>query len=81
MNERDYENGYRMAATSILQSCLSALDYKGDSAQRSAWILERESAISTLRRVCAEFGDNDWENNLHLSDIIDKHLARYLEKD
>lgn len=27
-----------------------------------------------LRQVCDEFGDNDWPDNLHLADVIEKHL-------
>jgi hypothetical protein len=30
----------------------------------------------TLRLECAEYDDNDWPDNLHLSDVIEKHLAR-----
>jgi hypothetical protein len=81
MSNKDFENGCRMVATSILSSCLLRLGYKGDMAEHSRWILERERAISTLRQVCKEFGDNDWETNLDLSDIIKKHLERHLEKD
>lgn len=35
-------------------------------------------AISTLRQVCDEFGDNDWDETLNLSDIVEKHLWRNL---
>lgn len=41
--------------------------------------IERDDAIKTLRQLCAEFGDNDWDDSLHLSDIINKHLGRHLE--
>ncbi len=33
---------------------------------------------AVLRNVCKDFGDNDWPDDLHLGDVIDKHLARYL---
>ena len=32
-----------------------------------------------LRQVCAKYGDNDWPDNLHLADVIEKHLLRNLE--
>lgn len=35
-------------------------------------------AREALRIVCAEFGDNDWSDDLHLADVIEKHLARHL---
>ena len=44
------------------------------------WLLEREEAISTLRRACREFGDNDWPDDLNLSASIEKHFADHLER-
>lgn len=37
---------------------------------------ERVAAIAMLRVECAVYDDNDWPDNLHLADIIEKHLAR-----
>lgn len=77
MSEKDWITGHRAAWQSILSQALREL---GDAAPKAARLVaEREAAIATLRQVCEEFGDNDWEPNLHLSDIIDKHLACYLE--
>ncbi len=47
-------------------------------AQRSPWDFEREATVAMLRAVCAEYGDNDWPDNLHLADVIEKHLWRNL---
>jgi chromosome segregation ATPase len=33
-----------------------------------------------LRSICAGFGDNDWPDDLHPQDVIDKHLWPHLEK-
>lgn len=41
-------------------------------------VKERTETILGLRRVCEDFGDNDWEDELYLTDIIDKHLGKYL---
>lgn len=41
---------------------------------------ERLGAIQALRKTCEYFGDNNWEPNLHLADIIEKHLYRHLEE-
>jgi predicted secreted protein len=46
----------------------------------SQLIIEREEAINTLRDLCREHGDNDWSDDLHLADIIDKHLGRHLDR-
>lgn len=37
---------------------------------------ERAAAVTMLRVECAAYDDNDWPDNLHLADIIEKHLAR-----
>jgi len=44
------------------------------------WIDERDSVVKLLRTVCAEHGDNDWPDNLHLYDVIEKHLFLNLEE-
>lgn len=40
---------------------------------------ERDETIAMLRHVCEEHGDNDWPDNLHLADVIEKHLWRNLD--
>lgn len=40
--------------------------------------IEREETISALRSVCEDHGDNDWDNDLHLADVVNKHLGNYL---
>jgi hypothetical protein len=40
---------------------------------------EREDVIKFLRSECEEYGDLDWTDDLHLVDILDKHLLNYLE--
>jgi len=44
------------------------------------WNQEREETIKILRKLCTEFGDNEWADDLHLRDVIEKHLAKYLWK-
>lgn len=46
--------------------------------QQQAHKAERKETIMVLRILCKYFGDNDWDENLHLADIIDKHLGRHL---
>lgn len=78
MNESDYERGSRMAWALMLQECLRHLGYKSEDGARAAWILEREAALRALRDICEHHGDNDWPEELHLADIIEKHLGRHL---
>lgn len=76
--ERAYDSGSRMAWGLMLGECLKNLGYDNPEAMKAGWVSEREAAISILRALCSEFGDNDWENDLHLADIIEKHLGRHL---
>ena len=39
-----------------------------------------DKAISALRTLCTTHGDNKWDNDLRLSDIIYKHLGVYLNQ-
>lgn len=77
-NEESYEEGSRMAWRMMLQTCLRELGYNDTEAAKANWIPEREEAISALRDICSAHGDNDWKDNLHLADIIKKHLHRNL---
>lgn len=80
-NTDDYESGRRTAYTELLRTCLRELGQEDAQYSGRALALERMEAVCTLRRICADHGDNDWEPNLHLSDIIKNHLVRYLEKE
>lgn len=75
-NERAYIDGNRQAWASMLQKCCSELGYDTPEAQAASWVVEREAAISKLRDLCGAYGDFDWPENLHLADIIEKHLGR-----
>jgi hypothetical protein len=45
----------------------------------ATWAVERAEVVAALRSFCDEWGDNDWPDNLHLSDVIEKHLMRHIE--
>lgn len=79
MDERSYLEGNRRAWIGMLRRCLSELGM--DTAEKHAWIVERQEAIEALRSVCEAFGDNDWAANGYLSDVIEKHLHRHLADD
>ncbi len=71
--------GNKAAYTAMLRTCLAELGWQGNEAEQVKWILEREAVIATLRGVCDRLGDNDWPDDLHLSDIINKHLINHVE--
>lgn len=77
-DEIAYECGSRRAYIDMLAFALGGLGYDLHTLNAASLAKERAEAIATLRRVCVDHGDNDWEDNLHLSDVIEKHLARYL---
>lgn len=78
--ETIYIQGSRTAWLSMLNTCLRELGITDPVTQGAAYLAERADALVTLRRLCDEYGDNDWPDDLHLSDIIEKHLVRDMEK-
>lgn len=38
----------------------------------------RKETLLVLKELCKDFGDLDWNDDLHLADIIEKHLAKHL---
>lgn len=75
-SDREWEKGRRAALVDMLRHIVRSLcpTQIGGAAQ----LIEREDSIAVLRRVCEEYGDNDWSEDLHLADIIEKHLERHL---
>lgn len=69
-----YEQGERVAYRAILRETLRGLAGLGVPVKGEAALQERMDVVALLRRLCAEFGDNDWSDSLHLSDVIEKHL-------
>ncbi len=74
--EQAYIEGGRVAWRTMLREALVNPGHSRPEWTEESWLLEREEAISGLRRVCGEFGDNDWPDDLSLTDIIEKHLER-----
>lgn len=74
--ERLWINGNRAAYRRILSECLRNLD--AADIPFPAALAHLEDTRAALRRVCAEHGDNDWDDRLHLADVIEEHLRRHL---
>jgi hypothetical protein len=72
--EQAYLRGQRAVYLELLQTAMRALGYDDPQVQLAKWISEREQAIMALREKCEEHGDNEWDDDLHLADIINKHL-------
>jgi hypothetical protein len=89
MSERDWMAGQKFAYETLLAECVAhlgvratvQLDDDGKKVQVPvAGMVERVAVVRVLRQVCERFGDNDWPDNLHLGDVIEKHLEPYLAK-
>lgn len=74
--EQAYIRGGNAVASKFLREALRELG--GEEQDAHAWRLERAATVEALRGVCEVHGDNDWPDDLHLADVIDKHLGRYL---
>lgn len=72
--DRVYEEGFQAAMRVVLAAIVNRMP--DGNAER--WRLERGQAVAALRDVCEDFGDNDWPDELHLADVIEKHLGRAL---
>lgn len=78
MNEIEYERGDRTAWVQMLKFCMGKLGHDSPESNEVRWVLEREAVIAQLRILCEMLGDNDWESDEYLPDVIQKHLARHL---
>lgn len=62
----------------MLAKCLRELHAIGASETTETALARAQAELldvrNALRRVCERFGDNDWDDNLALSDVIEKHL-------
>ena len=75
----DYELGRRGALLKVIQDCFNALRVDDPARGQAAWVLERQELILHLRRLCAIYGDNDWTEDDHLGDVLDRHLGYWLD--
>lgn len=76
--ERQYVNGYNSAYRELLQVAIRGLGYENVSREQALLLLSQTTAA--LRSVCGEFGDNDWDDDLHPADIVEKHLSNHLRE-
>jgi len=74
--ETAYAQGSKAAWNVMLRTCLRELG--GDESPElmaGRLLAERTEAIATLRSIAEDGGgDTDWSDDLHLADIIEKHM-------
>ncbi len=76
--EKAYELGRKSAFRSLLGECLREVGT--DARTAHGWQLERAELVAALRNLCEDYGDNEWPDELNLSDVINKHLLPYLDE-
>lgn len=71
-------NGARHANIKLLAYALEQLrpgDDRSNVEKLAAMTIEREQAVTSLRRLAEQYGESEWPEGLSLSEIIDKHIA------
>ena len=78
--ETAYVMGSQAAWRQMLSAALANLPGEPGDPERmlAARTGELHDVRAQLRKLCAAFGDNDWPDDLHLGDVIEKHLAPHL---
>lgn len=78
--ERGYIEGRRSAYRALLGQIAAELGVEVTEGALASLLAERLDTVAALRGICDAWGDNDWPDNLHLPDVIQKHLGRYLDE-
>ena len=76
--DRKYCEGQHALAQSMLQHVAQFL--KKDDRDRASLLRELDASRMVIRRLCELIGDTDWDDNLWLPDVLEKHLARHVEE-
>ncbi len=76
MSEQHYINGKTQAYRDMLALCVRELAEPGVTVEKL--LKERADTLLVIRRICEDYGDNDWPDELHLGDALEKHLERHL---
>src|SRR5688572_14835259 len=74
--EQAYQNGSQKVWLELFQLCLKNLGE--ETSDQHGWVIERAEAVRALRDVCGEVGDNEWDDDIHLYDVIHNHLTDHL---
>jgi hypothetical protein len=75
-DERMWQEGFQAAMRRVL--ALAMTELPRHDMEKAHLLKERSETVSKLRELCELHGDNDWQDNLYLPDVIEKHLGRHL---
>lgn len=77
---KGYTAGRRAAFGALLTMAAGELGIDTVEGKLAAALAELEATRRALREVCSTHGDADWTDDLYLPDVVEKHLARYLDE-
>lgn len=72
-----YDVGRRQAGMEILSAVLNCVGRPERT--KDDWRLERARIVNRLRDICHDHGDNDWDEEDSLEDVLERHLWDHLE--
>ena len=81
-DEKNYLSGQRSAHQALLSLLLGELSYQYNNVDNAPenlmtiarLVKEREDTIAVLKIMCSLHGDNNWDKDNYIPDIIQKHL-------
>ena len=76
--EKAFIEGEKAFACRILSEAMRELREDGSERSREAMVLERSQTLAMLRDAIDRVGGDRPEDDLHLSDVIEKSLLRVL---
>ena len=84
-SERAYIEGRRFTLVRLLTQSMKELMEFGELDQSplirlAELIKERQETVSKLRELCGKYGDNEWRDNSHLADVVEKHLIIHIRE-
>lgn len=72
--ERGHQQGETSAWTEIALIAINKLHV--DDKAYAGLVVWKSQTIAALRRLCDEFGDNEWPDTLHPADVLKNHLGK-----
>lgn len=83
-HERGYIEGRRATMRRLMNQCAIEMGFgdllKDPAAKLALAYVALDEIRSKLRELCGVYGDNDWADNLNLTDVLEKHLGRHLDE-
>lgn len=74
--ERLYIQGEAQALKQMIIQCQAKLAGLGVELKTDeSFSQERVETVAVLRSLCDDYGDNNWTEDLHIADIVRKHLC------